>query len=257
MSFALPPSLGTGHAKELAKEFAMVLYEAGFETILPCATYQQLASALIEGEVDVAWTPPLICAEVEEMGGKALLQAVRQMSTTYRSALVCRATDSIDLENLKSLGSRQVRVAWVDKRSMGGYLLPRRHLAQMGIDAGSIFEKEIYAGSYSACLNLLLDCEVDVTASFANARGLGYAELLPDEAHHIRTFAYTPECPNDALVWSPKSVHEPAAIKVGIEELMKHPSHRKTLAKALEVDALIAPTQSYLDQLAWALAPSK
>ena len=49
--FALPPSLGLDPVKELARRFADVLYGAGFTTVVPMKSYEELEQAILKGDV--------------------------------------------------------------------------------------------------------------------------------------------------------------------------------------------------------------
>ena len=240
--FALPPSLGLDPVKELARRFADVLYGAGFSTVVPMHSYEELERALLAGEVDAAWGPPIVCARVESVGGQVALRAVRYGAVTYRSVLICRASDPLDLRQLGAPGRRPVRAVWVDRWSMGGYILPRHHLRQRGIDLGAAFLDERLMGSYEDCFREVLADEADLTASFANRRGLGYVELCGDQAFELRTLAYTDECPNDGVVLSPRL--DPAAAQnllAGLGRLIAHAASLSVLASTFDVDGFDRP----------------
>jgi ABC-type phosphate/phosphonate transport system substrate-binding protein len=245
LCFALPPSLGLDPVKELARRFADVLYGAGFSTVVPMKTYEQLELALLAGDVDAAWGPPIVCARVEAAGGQVALRAVRYGAVTYRSVLICRTSDALDLRQLGVGGGRVARAAWVDPRSMGGYILPRHHLRSLGIDPRRAFLSERALGSYEACFQAVLRGEADITASFASRRGLGYVELCREQAFDLRTLAYTEECPNDGVVLSPQLGAEAAASLVaGLHQLIAHPASLSVLASTFAVDSFDRPPPS-------------
>ncbi|HWM85582.1 MAG TPA: PhnD/SsuA/transferrin family substrate-binding protein [Kofleriaceae bacterium] len=245
LSFALPPSLGLDPVKELARRFADVLYGAGFSTVVPMKTYEQLELALLAGEVDAAWGPPIVCARVESAGGQVALRAVRYGAVTYRAVLICRTSDALDLRLLGVPEGRVVRAAWVDPRSMAGYILPRHHLRSRGIDLDRAFLEERLLGSYEACFRAVLRGESDITASFANRRGLGYVELCRDRAFDLRTLGYTDECPNDAVVVSPRlEPDEVASLLAGFHRLIAHPSSLSVLTSTFQVDGFDRPPAS-------------
>src|SRR5690606_5489607 len=184
LCFALPPSLGAQQVRTLARQFAGVLYEAGFSTVVPVNSYELLERSLLNGEVHAAWGPPMVCARIEEAGGAVLLRALRNGSDSYRSALLCRSQDDLVIEELGRRDKRRMRAVWVDRNSMAGYLMPRHHLRELGTDRGRVFESESFLGSYEACFEAVIECRADLTASYANARGIGYVELCKDEAFH-------------------------------------------------------------------------
>lgn len=241
--FALPPSLGLDPVKELARRFADVLYGAGFTTVVPMKSYEELEQAILKGDVDAAWGPPIVCARVEQAGASVALRAVRYGAVTYRSVLVCRAQDPLDLRQLGSVGGRNgVRAVWVDRWSMGGYILPRHHLRAKGIDLEVAFSEERLVGSYEACFKEVLADRADLAASFANRRGLGYVELCGDRAFELRTLAYTDECPNDGVVLSPRLDHATASrLFGGLGRLISHPASLAVLASMFDVDGFDRP----------------
>lgn len=241
LCFALPPSLGHSPVRELALRFADVLYGAGFSTVLPLKSYEELVQALLSGEADAAWGPPIVCARAEHEGGKVALRAVRYGAVTYRSVLVCRTSDPLDLRQLGSDG-RLARAVWVDPHSMGGYILPRHHLRARGIDLDRVFFFERVLGSYQACFEAVLRGEADITASFASRRGLGYVELCRERAFDLRTLAYTDESPNDGVVLSPKlGPNEAAAVIAGLQKLIAHPASLGVLTSTFGVDSFDRP----------------
>lgn len=241
LCFALPPSLGAGPVRELARQFADVLYGAGFDTVVPIKTYGALEQALLEGEVDAAWGPPIVCARVESLGGRVAMRAVRYGSVTYRSVLICRSGDDLDMTQLAQ-GVRQPRAAWVDEWSMGGCILPRAHLRARHIDPAAAFASEQMLGSYAACFEAVLEDEADVTASFAGRRGLGYVELCGERAFELRTIAYTGECPNDAVVIGPRLDDAQAhRLVASIHTLLGRPQDKSVLASMFDVDDFDVP----------------
>lgn len=240
--FGVPPSLGQDPVRELARSFADVLYGAGFGTVVPLKSYADLERALLEGEVDAAWGPPIVCARVEAAGGMVALRAVRYGAVTYRSVLICRSRDPLDVRQLGSPAMSRVRAVWVDRWSMGGYILPRHHLRARGLDLEQVLAEETLLGSYDACFKAVLDGEADMTASFANRRGLGYVELCGDRAFEMRTLAYTDECPNDGVVLSPSLDHSKARrLFEGLSRLISHPASLGVLAETFDVDGFDRP----------------
>jgi ABC-type phosphate/phosphonate transport system substrate-binding protein len=240
--FALPPSLGWEPVKELARRFADLLYAAGFDTVVPARSYEGLEQSLLSGEVDAAWGPPIVSARVEAAGGKVALRAVRYGAVTYRSVLICRAHDDLDLRSLGQPGARKARAVWVDHWSMAGYILPRHHLRSRGVDLAEAFEDERTLGSYEACFRDLLEGDADLAASFANRRGLGYVEICGDEAFQLRTLGYTDECPNDAVVLSPALDEDKATeLLLGLQRLTGDDGKKKILAAVFDVDDFDRP----------------
>ncbi len=252
LCFALAPSLGKEPVRELARQFADVLYGAGFDTVVPFKSYAELEAALLSGEVDAAWGPPIVCARVEAAGGKVAMRAVRYGATTYRAVLVCRSGDDLDVHDLGKPGDRRPRAVWVDKWSMGGFILPRAYLRSKGVDPATAFVSERVLGSYEACFNEVLEGDADLTASFAGRRGLGYVELCGDRAFQLRTIAYTPDCPNDAVVLgSTLDAAQSKKLIDGLRGLLGTPTSKEILATMFDVDDFdVPPANTYSPLLA-------
>ena len=232
--------MGMDNARDLARQFAAVLYDVGFTTVVPVKSYELLERSLLSGDVHAAWGPPMVCARLEGAGAEIALSAVRNGSTSYRSALICRAHDDLSIAEIGQRGLRRLRAVWVDEHSMGGCVLARHHLRAQGIDLATAFESEKMLGSYKACFEAVMDCDADITASYANARGLGYVEICGGHAYHLRTLAYTAECQNDGVVISP-TVKDTRDIKARFASLLENPGHRAIFCEALNVDDLTTP----------------
>lgn len=208
MKFALPSSLG----KEVAAERGVRLEEflsraAGRRVeVSVAATYDALAKDLLAGRVDAAWAPPFVCARVESMGARVLVRGVRNGASVYRAALVCRSDKELAVDALS--GKRAV---WVDRDSVGGYLLPLSYLRAKGVDPAKTFFSQEFVGSYAAALDAVSEGRADVTSVFAPAakegRGdrTGIGEISPGLESKFKVFAFTDEAPNDGVVVSPAS----------------------------------------------------
>lgn len=253
--FALPPSLGRESARERARAFAAVLYEAGFSTVWPLPTYAAVEEQLFTGEIDAAWGPPLVCARIEAQGGRVALRSLRWGAPCYRSALLCRAGDRLDLHELGK-SRRRPRAVWVDEFSMSGYLLPRAHLSRLGVTPSEVLFEEKLAGSFEACLQNVLEGDADLTACFSaaarsNRPRAGYVELLGVRADELRVVDYTAECPSDGIVLSPRLSADAAAELGGaLTKLVEERHLCRQLALAFDVDGFEpAPPGSYREVL--------
>lgn len=235
----LPPSLGREPSWELARELAALLDHAGCSMVIPCKTYEELERLLFAGEVDVAWGPPIVCARTEAAGGAVLLRGVRGDERTYRSALVIRVQDRFDLDAIGKRGFRP-RVAWVDRSSVGGYLLARAHLRRLGLADDRLFLQQSMLGSYAACLDALLAFETDMTALFVGKHGL--EAVWGPKGRRLKALAYTEEVPNDGVVLSPALPAErAAALREELDALLAAPALRRRVTAMLQVDDFDAP----------------
>jgi phosphonate transport system substrate-binding protein len=186
---------------------ALQLYDAGFETVAPAPSYTQLVDRLRTGEADCAWGPPLVCARLEAEGGRVVLRALRDGSATYRSVLLARAYDRIDLGE-PGKTRRRPRAAWVDRESMAGYVLPRAFVIARGFDPQAFFVSETFYGSFQACVEAVLDGVADLAATFAPPEGArgedGFRTIAGPRAGELKALGYSRETPNDGVVLSPR-----------------------------------------------------
>lgn len=247
--FGLPPSLGTEPVWALARDFADILYDIGFSTVVPYKTYQALQSAVLAGEVDAAWGPPLTCARVESIGGSVAMRAVRGGATTYRAALVSRSQDTFGVDTLGQ-GAFRPRVAWVEESSVGGYLLPRAYLRSANVDLDKAFLNQRMLGSYAACIDALFEFESDLTAVFV--RNGDFAGTWGARAQRLRVLGYTEESPNDGVVLSPSVSEERRdALVKGLEHLIAKDGSRRILMSMFTTDGFDTPPKgTYIPLLA-------
>lgn len=200
--FGLPPSLGSSMARERAERLGAFIERALARKVEVgvAASYEALAKDLLAGRADAVWAPPFVCARVEAMGVRVLARGVRRGRSSYRSALVTRAGEGLTLETLHGK-----RVAWVDRDSVGGYLLPAAYLKAKGFEPAKGFASQHFTGSYKAALEAVLEGTADVASVFCppESTGLTYADgaevVLPGKGPAFSLIAYTEEAPNDGV----------------------------------------------------------
>jgi phosphonate transport system substrate-binding protein len=240
----LPPSLGREPMRARARELAALLYDVGFGMVATAESYAVLEQRLVSGEADAAWGPPLVCARAESAGGRVVLRGVRDGAATYRSVLVARNTDTLNLSR-PGPQRRRPRAAWVDPSSMAGYLLPRAFLRSLDLDPAQFLVEEHLLGSYEACLLAVLEGRADLTATFAGPEGTmgdGFVTLTGRRAIELRAVAYTAECPNDGVVLSPRLSSSTAdEVQAALRELVAKPSARAVLASAMAMTGFEEP----------------
>lgn len=150
--------------------------------------------------VAMGWVPPVLVARVEPTA-RAILTAVRNGRSGYRSALVGRKQDGLTLATL--LGRRAV---WIDPHSTAGYLLPSNFLRMLGLDPPKLLGEERFAGNYRDALTQVAEGRSDFTAVYTLRSDEAsvmekMTELVgPEVASHLQPFAFTEEVPGDALV---------------------------------------------------------
>ncbi|MEJ7730865.1 MAG: PhnD/SsuA/transferrin family substrate-binding protein [Polyangiaceae bacterium] len=138
-------------------------------------SYGELAQLLGSGGADIGWTPPLVGARVEALGGRVLVRVVRGGATTFRAAIVGARRRPVEPRALRGL-----RAAWVDRESTAGYLLPRAWVRSAGADPDRVFASEAFAGTHQAALQMVLDDRADLTGVFAAAASAPAYTALDD-----------------------------------------------------------------------------
>lgn len=127
-------------------------------------SYEELLPMFRQGEVDVAWLPPVVYLRLRREGlARTLLVNDRHDAASYRAVLaVPRGSRRAGLADLQS-----TRIAWVDPWSASGYVLPRMALAAQGMDLAATFLEERFLGSHDAALRAVMDDRFEVAATFA------------------------------------------------------------------------------------------
>lgn len=126
------------------------------------ASYAELTAAILDGEVGLAWLPPIPTIELETRGAASVLAIpARGGSSTYHAAFIVRRGGPKSLPELRGR-----RAAWVQRDSAAGYLVPRMHLAAQGFDVLRFFARELFVHSHFAVIDAVVSGEADVGASF-------------------------------------------------------------------------------------------
>jgi len=205
--FGLSPSMGPG-AKEgaalLERFFARSLGK--MVEVAVAQSYDALGKDVLSGKLDAAWAPPFVCARLEAMGTRVVARGVRRGSASYRAALVCRTSRPLTLERLEG-----AKAAWVDRDSVGGYLLPLALLRTRGMDPSKVFFSQEFFGSYRGAVEAVLAEKADVASVYAvpaqaesgeGTEATGLEEILPGKGEEMKVIAFTDEAPNDGVVCS-------------------------------------------------------
>ncbi len=250
--FGLPPSLGSEVARERAEQLVTFIGQAlggGVEVGVGVASsYEALAKDLLAGRADAVWAPPFVCARVEAMGVRVLARGVRRGRSSYRAALVGRAGEGLTLEGLEGK-----KVAWVDRDSVGGYLLPVAYLKAQGLEPGRLFSSQQFTGSYRAALEAVREGTADVASVFCAPESTGstYADgvevVLEGQGSQFEVVAYSEEAPNDGvpvgMAVAPELVWRLERVLLGLHESEEGQRLLKELFKAERFEP--APRMGY------------
>ena len=163
-------------------------------------SYTALREALQQGRAQLAWVPPVMLADgAAALGLVPLATAVRDGSSEYCSVLFVRAESA--LWELSDLRGRIV--AWVDRCSAAGYLLPQLHLATEGFNPKTLFAREQFAGSHGDVVRAVFEGSADVGATFGGVSDdgverSGFADVDPKRP--VRVVFRSAAVPADAVV---------------------------------------------------------
>jgi phosphonate transport system substrate-binding protein len=175
----------------LSREIKTVVYD----------TYDDAANALAQGQVDFAWLTPVafVRALAANKDLQPIAKAARGNGITYRSAIIVRGGSEVkSLADLKG-----VKIAWVDKNSASGYILPSRMLQQAGVTPG----EEVFAGNHRKVCEAVALGNVDAGATLSNER-FGADPPVPDAcveslgadaAAKLRIVALSDPIPNEVI----------------------------------------------------------
>lgn len=125
----LPPSVGEACAQARAALLDQALRADLAEDIAVevASDYTDLSERAEVSRADLVWMPPTICARLEPALA-AIYECQRSGHTSHRSAIVPRPDGPTSIDSL-----RGKRIVWVDRLSVGGYLLARAELRQTGL----------------------------------------------------------------------------------------------------------------------------
>ncbi|MCB9596537.1 MAG: PhnD/SsuA/transferrin family substrate-binding protein [Sandaracinaceae bacterium] len=195
----LPPSVGSARARARGELLDQSLRADLAETVeIDVADgYADLGDRAERGDADLVWMPPTVCARLEP-NLRGVFKCVRQGKTSYRSAIVVRKDT---LTSLAQLAGK--RAAWVDRLSVGGYLLALSELRDRGLVDG--LRDQRFHGSYPNALDALLEGQADFAAVTVRD---GTPSALRDAlaafggktaAEELVGIHVTRETPNDAI----------------------------------------------------------
>ncbi|MGZ3424211.1 MAG: phosphate/phosphite/phosphonate ABC transporter substrate-binding protein [Polyangiales bacterium] len=136
--------------------------------VLP--TFAELREEIVADRIELAWCPPISAVQLELSGTTSIAVGVfREGGSSYSSAIFVAASSPwARFEDL-----RGKRIAWVDRESAAGYLLPKLRLASLGL-GDSAFAAQTFEGSHEAVVRAVLEGRADAGAthvSFAPVRG--------------------------------------------------------------------------------------
>jgi phosphonate transport system substrate-binding protein len=196
VKLALAPTTETPKALAAVEPLTRLLAaETGLRFKLSVPTSREaVIEAIGTNNVDLAWLPPLAYLVARErVGVEPLLTNVRRGSTTTSGQIVVRAESGITSLD----GLRGTRFAFLDERSVTGYLMPRALLAAQGIEPDGYFAEALFAGSADAVLLAVSMRRAD--GGVVASEGIALRLTPPGLDERFRVVAQTAPVPNETL----------------------------------------------------------
>lgn len=194
LTFALPPGRQDAIASltQLCERLTAMLDRP--VSALRATSYDELFAFLERGRAQLAWMSPLLAALAEDrLTLRPLLVTSRGGKVDYRAVLFVR-NDS-PLQTLDDIEGESV--AWVDRASGSGYLMPRLMLAASGHDLVHMFAHELFVGSHEEVVRAVCDERAAIGATYADVAPLA---AFSGERGRLRPLMYSDPIPNDLIV---------------------------------------------------------
>lgn len=195
--FGFSPYLTAGllrSAFEPVIQYLGVRLGVPIELVIP-EHYADVLTLIRQGTVDLVYLTPALYVKARRVDPRLrlLVTDVWHGVDFYTGYLVVRANAGFDsLENLRGR-----RVAYVDRDSTSGYLLPRAELRRRGLQPDSFFGEVRFSGDHLRSLELLLNGEVDVAALSSDT--LATARRQRRDVGAIRILLKTGKIPHDVI----------------------------------------------------------
>jgi phosphonate transport system substrate-binding protein len=207
--------------------------------VYEAASYEDLARAVVAGEVDFAWLPPLAFVALERRNAvEPLVSAQRGGDTAFYSAII--VAKGSELETPEDLAG--ARAAWVDPYSASGYVVPRAGLAAVGIDPRVAFAEERFWHSHEAVVRAVVAGRADFGATYAGVdqngeitRGAWMDVQGADEA--IRVLVRFGAIPGDVVAARTQlTIPRRDTLTRALLAISREPEHRLLLSDAFGID---------------------
>ncbi|MBI2395539.1 MAG: phosphate/phosphite/phosphonate ABC transporter substrate-binding protein [Deltaproteobacteria bacterium] len=202
--FGIVPSFDSTAARSRFTEACELLSRQLGVVIYPhqALNYRDLAEGIERGTLGLAWLPPMLAIELEDRRQvEPIALPVRRGTTSFQSAIIAHRGAAKSLDDL-----RGKRVAWVDRSSAAGYVVPRMHLVGAGFDVRTLFSSESFAGTHDRVVDMVVSGRADVGATFCTMdprtlRVLQAGWTAPDgtSPKPVDVVALTAPIPNDAI----------------------------------------------------------
>jgi phosphonate transport system substrate-binding protein len=171
-------------------------------------SYGALREALDGGRAQLAWVPPILLVDATAAERLVpLAKSMRDGASEY-----CAVLFALKSSKVRELGDlRGTTVAWVDRCSAAGYLLPQLHLVAEGFNPAKLFGRELFFGSHGDVVRAVFDGRADVGATFGGApdaadpdAGSGFARVELEDRKPVHVLFRSSPVSSDAVVCEAK-----------------------------------------------------
>ncbi|MBW2704537.1 MAG: phosphate/phosphite/phosphonate ABC transporter substrate-binding protein [Deltaproteobacteria bacterium] len=215
-------------------------------------SYSDLGERMRRQEIDIGTFPPLsyVHARHADPGLRLLLRQVADGSDTYIGYVY--TLDDVPVQSILDLAGRSI--CYVDPHSASGYLYPRLLIKRLGHDPDQFFSRSIFAHTHMACMERVLNGDVDASATYSGTFSIARSNGLP--MHRIKILAKTPPIPFDA--YCVRSGLPEQAVRRIKQELLglstRTPDGLRVLSHKMKLNAWITAEDSDYDSVREALA---
>ena len=241
-------SIEAESSREVANEVAHLLSSATGSVFFSYNAfgYRELADKIANGDLGFAWMPPVLALDLAGLGETLLAVPVRRGSITYNAALVtARARGPKSIAELKGK-----TVAWVDRESTSGYLVPRELIALAGFDPRTLFSEELFVHGHDNVVDAVVSGRAAVGATFVSLDPVtkqvaqaGWTDAEGKNAKDVEILAMTGAIPNDVLVMS-KTVPEELGPRV-----LACLNEEDAFRRLLRAEGFLRPSAEHLEPL--------
>lgn len=167
LKIGILPMQNVKNQQQIIKQFDNYLEKSLKRTIdiKLAKNYNETVDWLVQEKVDIAYLGPLTYLQALDRGAKIepLVAPIDKNTgqSWYRSCIIVKSDSPI--KNLTDLKGK--RIAFVDKSSTSGYLMPLAAFKKVNIDPEQDFDKLIYTGNHTKSMEALENGIVDAVAT--------------------------------------------------------------------------------------------
>lgn len=223
-------------------------------------SYGELADAVASGSLGFAWMPPVPAIDLIDQGlATVLALPVRRGAVSYQAAMIVARGGPKTLPELKG-----TRVAWVDRGSTSGYIVPREHLYALGLDPRVHFSDEVFLHGHDNVVDAVVSGRAAMGATFVslepgsqNVAQAGWTDAAGRNPKAVEIVATAGPIPNDAFVVSKRVPEDVAAGVLACLMDNESPEAKRVFMQLLRAETFQRATAAHFDPLRRVLRASR